>query len=255
MDFLRTRVVTMDFDAGTVSFGLVAAPEVKTNSWKVPLSVYNVRHFTVRAVLNDQVQLDVLLDSADSSSISLNSADWRKLFPFEKDAAIQNVLIAGIGLASTVTESRVARVRSLEVGSTKYANLLCPLSPYATTPSGLGIGFLRRHSITLDFPNRTLYLRAGKRFHLEEEHDMSGLHLLRQDGLTIVHSVDERSPAALAGSKPGDSILFINSKNASTIAMKAVRQMLRAKAGEKVSLILERNQKKLELAFLLKKLM
>jgi hypothetical protein len=50
--------------------------------------------------------------------------------------------------------------------------------------------------VTLDFPNRTLYLARGGHFSDADEPDMSGLHLIREGDKTLVYSVDAGSPAA-----------------------------------------------------------
>jgi hypothetical protein len=162
-------------------------------------------------------------------------------------------MIATTGLKENVTETLVGRLRELEIGGNKFRDLVCPLSPHAGVASGLGLAFLRRHVVTFDFPNGLLYLRPGKRFETVEEHDMSGLHLLRKDNKTFVHSVDRESPAALSGVEPGDVIRNINGREAESISIHEIRETLRSKPGATVSLTIDRKEKPVAVDFKLKR--
>jgi hypothetical protein len=44
-----------------------------------------------------------------------------------------------------------------------------------------------------------MYLQKGQAFDKPDEIDMSGLHLWRFEGRSVVHSVDKSSPAEAAG--------------------------------------------------------
>jgi S1-C subfamily serine protease len=76
-------------------------------------------------------------------------------------------------------------------------------------------------------PNGVLYLRKGVRFNEPDRRDLSGLHILRVDGATVVHSVDEGSPAGTAGVQSKDVILRIDGRPAEQESMFAIRQLLR----------------------------
>jgi C-terminal processing protease CtpA/Prc len=90
--------------------------------------------------------------------------------------------------------------------------------------------------VTLDFPNRTLYLARGGHFSDADEPDMSGLHLIREGDKTLVYSVDAGSPAAAVGIETGDVLLSINSQNVGQMKMKDVRQRFKTKDGDKVTI-------------------
>jgi len=53
--------------------------------------------------------------------------------------------------------------------------------------------------MVIDFAQRKIYLAKGKQFADLDREDLSGLHLLWKSGNVEVASVDEPSPAALAG--------------------------------------------------------
>jgi predicted aspartyl protease len=253
MDFLGRYKVHLDFDDQTLSILAAIGSEIKTNGWSVPLSVYRRRHFTIPARLNSNTVLDLLVDSGDNSTVSLNKEDWKKLFPSENAPNVHKLMIATTSLKENITESLVGRLGELEIGGKKYRDLVCPLSPHSAVASGLGLAFLRRHIVTFDFPNGLLYLRPGKRFETVEEHDMSGLHLLRKENKTFVHSVDRESPAALSGMERGDVIHGINGRETGSLTIHEIRETLRSKPGAAVSLLIERNEKPVTVEFKLKR--
>jgi predicted aspartyl protease len=253
MDLLKNHVVELDFDRGVVVISKEVPAQARTNAWRIPMRLSNKRHFLVPTLINGKVTLDLLLDTADSSTLSFKQEDWDLVFPPGENAAMHKVLLAGIN--KNVTESTLARLASVEVQSRKYSNVVCMLSLYETAPSALGMGFFRRHHVTFDFPNETLYLRPGRRFNAAEEHDMSGLHLLRRDSGTFVQSVDEGSPALLAGIQAGDVIRSINARKCAEMKMKEVRQLLKGKPGDKVSLEIERSGNIVKMIFVLKRVL
>jgi len=92
----------------------------------------------------------------------------------------------------------------------------------------LGTGFLSRFNVTLDFSNHEMILEKGKQFHKTDMMDMSGLHIVRREGKTIVHSVDPRSPGALQGIKAKDVIVKIGDQDISKTRLFVLRTLLSA---------------------------
>lgn len=254
MEFLKNHVIELDFNRGVVGIGKEVPAQVRSNAWRIPMKLSNARHFRVPTLINGKLKMDLLLDTGDSSTISLKKEDWDLVFPPDEKTLVRKVLLAGLN--KKVTESVLARLASVEVEveAHKYSNLVCVLSLYDTSPSALGIGFFRRHHVVFDFPNQMLYLQPGKQFDIQEEHDMSGLHLLRVEGKTLVHSVDEGSPASQAGIQAGDFILYIDGQRCAELAMKTIRQALRKNADKKVLLRIERAEKTMEMSLLLRRL-
>lgn len=115
----------------------------------------------------------------------------------------------------------------------------------------LGLGFWSRHIVTFDFPNKIIYLRQGDRFNEPDRYDLSGLHLLRMNGKTTVHSVDEGSPAAKAGLQPKDRIVKMDGKDIDKWSLFTIRQKLCVEA-EKVKMTIQRSERQLDIAFPLK---
>jgi C-terminal processing protease CtpA/Prc len=119
--------------------------------------------------------------------------------------------------------------------------------------SHLGLSFLSRHIVTLDFPNNRIYLKKGKGFKKDDETDMSGLHLLRISNQTVVYSVDEGSPAQKAGIRANDIILKVGDKDANTYDILELRRLLRSGVKHKILMTIKQNDDVKDVSFLLKK--
>jgi len=82
---------------------------------------------------------------------------------------------------------------------------------------------------------------------------MSGLHLLRHQGSTIVYSVDEGSPAFKQGIRSRDNIVSVNGQDSSNLTMDSIRRILRAGDGQQVALQVKRGTSVLGFRIALKK--
>lgn len=252
MDFLQNHVVSMDFDRQTLSIGIRVPEDPTRGAARIPLTRMANNGVGVPAVLNKTLSVVLLIDSGSNSSVSLSKANWNKLgYP---QAKTQRVFVAMIG--SPAAESLRLRLSEMQVASDVYPDLVCSLWPRDDAISGhLGLAFLRRHVATIDFPNEILYLRPGQHFRDEDETDMSGLHLLRDGGRTFVYSVDEGSPAAIAGMKAGDVLVRLDGASVSAKRMRDIHQQLKANDGVQVTLELRRNGHPLRVVFQLRKVL
>jgi PDZ domain/Aspartyl protease len=252
MDFLQNYVVSMDFDKQTLTIGGRVPEDATKGAARIPLTRMANNRVGVPAVLNKTLSLVLLIDSANTSSVCLSKANWNKLG--NPQARTQRLLVAMI--ENPVSESLRLRLCEMQVASDVYPDLLCLLWPREDAISDLlGLAFLRRHVATIDFPNKILYLRPGQHFRDADETDMSGLHLLRDGERTFVHSVDEGSPAAVAGMKAGDVLVRLNGESISAKRMRDIRQQLKAKDGAEATLELRRNEHSLKVVFQLKKVL
>jgi predicted aspartyl protease len=249
MDFFATHVVSIDFDRGLFSI-LDQMPGSVTNTFVVVPLKHLHRHFTAEVVINQSQSLDLLVDTGDNSFLSLNLKAWQKVFSTNQVHAMKaNVA----GADNQVVQSLIGLVRQLTVQGLNYTNLHATLIRNAADPSHLGLGFFRRHRVVFDFPNRKLYLQPGRQFSRPDEEDMSGLHLLRENQLTVVYSVDENSPASNAGIKPGDVVISVNGQNASSLTLNDIRCLLQSNDGDHVTLRIKRESASLSFKFILKK--
>ena len=210
MDLFGNKVVSIDFDNRLLSFHENTPESAKKSSTLVPIKAFYA-HYVVDVLVNEKVSVNLMLDTGDSGSVSFNESDWQKVFP-PGATNIYTATVGGVGNQSAQTQ--LGRIAELKVGSLTYTNLHALYIQNRSDVSHVGLNFFRRHIVTFDFPNQKLYLQPGKRFEMQDKNDMSGLHLLRINGLTVVHSVDDNSPAFNAGIRAQD-ILKLKRREAS----------------------------------------
>ena len=156
----------------------------------------------------------------------------------------------GSGLAESIngtSEGRIGASKDLAMGEFKGQG---PFLGEADR-NLLGLGFWSRFLVTLDLPHSAIYLKKGKGFARPDLHDLSGLHLLRVEGKTVVYSVDKDSVAAAKGIKGGDQILRLGTDTVDKTSMFRLRRAL-SQAGETVSLTLRRNTEEMQVELVLK---
>ena len=249
LDFFAQGVVTLDFERKLVSLYDETPDRIKKTAVAVPLEPSEQR-FSVRAVVNQIHSLKLMVDTGDNSSLSLNPESWQTVFSTSRAGEII-ATIAGVG--NQVTQSKVAGVRRLSIQGLDYTNLHATFIRNTNDLSHLGLGFFRRHKVTFDFPGEKLYLQPGSEFSVPDQENMSGLHLLREHGEVTVHSVDENSPAYNQGVRPGDIIVAVNSQDATSLALSAIRCVFQSQDGAEVGLDIRRGGGLLKVRFKLKK--
>jgi hypothetical protein len=149
-------------------------PDSVTNTFiAVPLKPL-LQHYTSEVLVNQTQTLDLMIDTGDNSSISLNSEAWQKVFSTNRVNAMK-ATVAGVG--NQMAQSQIGLVRQLTVRGLNYTNLHATSIRNPSDPSHLGLGFFRRHQVVFDFANRKLYLQPGQQFSKPDQEDMSGLHL------------------------------------------------------------------------------
>jgi S1-C subfamily serine protease len=141
----------------------------------------------------------------------------------------------------------------VQIGTNRYVNLIAQLVPSSTLPSQLSQAFIRRHILTLDFPNQLLYLAPGKHFADAEEPSLSGMLPVEVAGKIVVSSVDQESPAFRAGIRQDDQIISINCRDASSLGLKPLRQMLQAKPGTRIRVVVRRGEQTRKFRFTLER--
>ncbi|MBW8042223.1 MAG: PDZ domain-containing protein [Planctomycetes bacterium] len=245
MNFLKKHVVQIDFDKGTLSF--LQPQEQQRSQWgnELPISYNPLGIPQITGNIYDSIKVDFWIDTGANSTGGLSSDIFDQILS-EKELKTSEILFA---TASGVIRQREIRIDSLSVGSFKYQYLIFGEGNW----SYLGLSFLSRHGVTLDFPNNRIYLKKGKGFKKDDETDMSGLHLLHISNKTVVYSVDEGSPAQKAGIKAKDIILKLNDKDANQYDISELRRLLMSRDGHKIMMTIKQGDDVKDVSFLLKK--
>jgi hypothetical protein len=114
MDFLKHHPVELDFDNALFIIHNTTPEHFTRNASRIMMHPYNQRHHTIIAKLNEQALLNLMIDSAESRTISLNRTDWNRIFAPNAAMPVHKALIAQLG--GKVTEAPIARLSRLQIG-------------------------------------------------------------------------------------------------------------------------------------------
>jgi hypothetical protein len=245
MNFLQKYIVQMNFDEGKLIFmQSIVSPR---NDWgeAFTITLNTLGHPYVKGSIIDSINVDFLIDTGQNISGGVDAKIYKTL---PKNSIIKTTE-AITQTPSGATKSIKFRINNLSIGSLKYENLLLNVSD----ASSLGISFLSRHKVTFDFPGKKIYLSKGRYFEKTDEADMSGLHLLLLSDQTVVHSVDDSSPAEKAGIMANDVILSVQNKEANKYDMQELRRFLMSGDRDEIKMVIKRGKDTKELSFMLEK--
>ncbi len=245
MNFLRKNVVQIDFDKGVLSF--LQPIRGQNPDWGEGLEInYHLLGWPhITGNIHNGIKVDFVIDTGNNSTGDLRGTIFKEIISKKKVRMWETLAATAAG----TIRLRESRITNLRLGSFEYQDLIFGEGIL----SCLGLSFLSRHLVTLDFPNNRIYLKKGKDFKKVDETDMSGLHLLRISNKTIVHSVDEGSPAQRAGIEAKDVILKIGNESVSTYNMWKLRRILKSRDKRKITMTIKRGNDVKEMSFLLEK--
>ena len=253
MSCLKHYVVCFDCDQARFSIGGPVPERVRKSALAIPLKPARTSlGVVVEANINSLGPFRFGIDSGNSGygSIALNEHDWQIVFAHKTP---KTALVTLGGLGNQSHPSQLARLDMVQIGTNRYTNLIAQLVPSSTLPSQLGQAFIRRHILALDFPNRLLYLAPGKHFADAEEASLSGMLPVESAGKIVVSSVEQGSPAYRAGIRQDDQVISINGQDVSSLGLKALRQMLQAKPGTELRVVVKRGEETREFEFVLER--
>lgn len=168
------------------------------------------------------------------------------------DFLINNNLVESVAWDSSVsfsgiTKVRRVRVQEMKVGASTYKGLLMREGHQ----NALGLRFLNRHHVIMDFLNSKLYLKKGLGTFRVDREDKSGIKLINHNGQLIVALLDDLGPAKAGGIKKGDIIQRINNSSLSGKDINKIRKIFKGNNNEIISLVIKRNQEVLNVTFML----
>jgi len=232
----------------------------KTNTWKPgkrfeshDLDIMNQRpYIVIPATLTTGVDvfLRMIVDTGAGHPLSLEAGSMPQLVlpPGALPARI------GVGLNGPI-QGVLSRVPLLGIGNTHLQNVICSYPIYTGTQinrpddgrnGNIGNGILDHYQVVFDYVNEKIWFKKSNRLHKPFEYDMSGLDLISGGAEFrnyIVSGVDPGSPAAEAGLKEQDIILFIDLVPANAISITDIDNMLRSGNGKKLHVVYQRRGK------------
>jgi len=236
-DFARRHVVSLNFDRRLIEVENEHEDRPPPDAVRLELKPIGNGNFAVDTMV-DGVPMTLMIDTGDNGSISLNAEDWQRVLRAHPDAEVHTILASPI--SGTPLQSAAFRLKDVTVGSNHYRGFVATEIPNSHSPSTLGLRFLRQHLVRCDFQNRELFLKPASEFGETEVFDMSGLHLIRSNGTTLVYAVDRGSPADAVDIHPGDIVEDVNGEPAGSLSMRKIRRILKSSDGGTVTLSVRR---------------
>jgi hypothetical protein len=233
MDFLCKHIVQIDCDEGEVRF----LRRVESDAGKPVRLVMEDGYAFADLELQGHGKTRFLLDTGWISPDS-GTMEAALLADLAKKGACRTV---GESLLETVAGTKTSRItqgKEISVG-----DFAIDRPVFGEAPRNLlSLNALSRFVVTFDFPSGTMYLKKSKRFAEPDMWDISGLHLLRRQGQTVVHSVDKGSAAAMRGIQAGDKIAKIGARSAQDVSMYELRRLC-CEPGTTLDLVIERQDR------------
>jgi hypothetical protein len=219
MSFLKDYVLQIDFDRGHVRF-LKSVSELKQTAMKMSHDRFGRPVLTVKLATDRSVPMVVDTGMAVTGIGEVNRTIFRELLAENK------VTVKGPpGRASSVSGNLVGRngrLSSIRLGNFEHQQL----GIREGSMNALGLLYLSRYQLTLDFPHDTIYLEKGDRFPEPTPFDMSGMAIVRIEGVTTVNKVHPDGPAFALGIQAGDQITYVGDKQASDFSLLQLRRLL-----------------------------
>jgi hypothetical protein len=241
IDFLEDWIVAIDFDQGRFS---VLAPGTPADAkWGESVSVEydDSRLICVLPTVSAGVRDLFRIDTGSNGAVDLDDALFSRL------VSLHEVRVTGDSKAMTLSGSyspRAGRLSQFSLGSFQHEKL--------RTTSGkqnsLGLAYLHRYRVTIDFPGKRLFLAKGKHFADPDRGPMLGADLMFRGGAIAVESVDQRGPAYAAGVRAKDVIVELCGKPVSERKSSEIRRLLTTE-GKAVQVTVQRGGKRMEMQF------
>jgi outer membrane lipoprotein-sorting protein/predicted aspartyl protease len=216
-------------------------------------------HPHIKAKVDGQYEGNFVIDTGARSSLVLHTPFVQKYNLGAKTGKKIDVF-SGIGIGGKAM-GKLTRVKSVQIGS---FNIPAPVTTLSSSEKGafasekidgnIGGGILKRFTVIFDYPNKRMILEPNANFSYEDDFDMAGLWLTKDNDTTKVDFVVKDSPADKAGIKEGDVVVKINGQSTKDLLLRDIREMLRVGQGEKVSLIINSEGKEKNIKLKLKRL-
>jgi hypothetical protein len=245
MDFLGHQILHIDQDQGKVRF---LRPGGAYPGKPIPISYSPDEEPKIELDFQSSGKERFVIDTGNGGS---GSGDL-KADVFRSLARSKSLELLGINTfystASGTTTPRAGAVHQVKLGPFTHRGLVFHEARYNL----LGLSYWSRYVVTFDFHAQMAYLERSRRFALPEEVNRSGLHLLRVDGQTCVHSVDKDSPASAKGIAAEDVIVKFDGKSPDQMSLDSLRRVL-SSPGKSVTIVIRRRNEERELTLELSK--
>ena len=214
----------------------------------IPLTIENDQPFMQAQMIQPgraPIKAKLKIDTGSTDALGLNGSFVKD----EKLVSLKQKVVPQPGVAlGGITENYVTRIGGLRMGSILVKSPVAGCSKDLTRGGDAGtIGgeIFRRFRVIFDYSRGRMILEKNSQFDEPYKYDVSGLFLAMEGAnfdLVKVLRVTEKTPAAEAGLREGDTILKIDNKAANTFSLEQIRQIF-MQADHTYRLTVERNGK------------
>jgi len=239
MDFLKNFAVEFNFDAGKCRIWQ-SAPQSWLQEHSAPLTYDESSRPQVKLVLPGNKAEQFVIDTGANAS-TLRSDVFDELV---QKGDIQPAIAHGVVAMAGTFRAQSGYVNELHLESFSQSSIRLDRDPFST----IGVRYLSRYSVRLNFIDGKAYFAAGNRFSTAEQTATGGLAILQMNGEKVVCAVEPAGPAAASGIVPGDVIVAVDGRDAHQHDMVSLHEVLTRGAGASVPLLLNRNGQTYEVA-------
>lgn len=264
-DFTSRFVVEIDYAAKRMNLFDPKTYAYKGAGQRLPIKLVGNVPFVEATILDPgkpALSGLFLVDTGSRSSLSINAPfvqahDWLRELADRSIAAPYGL---GIGGETKATVGRVGAIRlgtyELEKPVTGFSFDKQGAKASSDTAGAIGGEILKRFDVVFDYSRAEMILTPNADFAKPNEYDMLGV-LLRLDAPEptgfYVQRVVEGSAAATAGLAPGDVIVAVDGKPASTYTLESIHDLFR-QDGRTMTLGIRRGESTMDVKVRLKKM-
>lgn len=227
LDFLRGRIIQIDFDEG-----IVRVQSEFANTLVLPDAPANPIAGGAGASPSTILKLDrygwypFLIDTSFTGAVVIESREINELI--DEDAAVEeqpDLFTSSDGRQKVVRAGRLRGLATLRGRTVRNVSFL------AGESTRIGLAYLSRFQVTLDFKHNHVYLIPGRRFD-EPENELSiAAAIVRRNNQATVIAVTPTGPADVAGIQAGDVVVKVDGISAMELSLFQLRESL-GKAGK-----------------------
>lgn len=261
-EFFNNLAVEINFSTNVLNVWRPKDLKTRRRGNKIPITIENKKpYLETDLVLPDGTlkKSKVVVDIGAGHALSLeNYEDHNNSFP--------KLTMANLGMGFTGPISGyISRIQKIELGKYKFRKVITAFpsinafkrETFLTKRDGnLGLGILKRFTVTFNYHDRVMYLKPAQRFGEPFEHDMSGIeYFTGGDDFKhiIIHRIEPSSAGDLAGLQKDDEILSINLKPVSQMTLEEVDDIFKSRDNRTILLEIFRQKKHLNVFMVLKR--
>lgn len=241
MDFLKRYIFRMDFDRGEVVFLRKVGPDP---GQRLAVTLKDDRPYVRINLPGLKEPENFILDTGFARGIGGCDGGCLRKPTFEALIKSGKLKLRGnyrfVGFAGGQMKG-YGWLDALPFAGNTHKNLSFTEKEH----SSLGLDVLSRYVVTFDFAHQAIYLKKGRQFDKPYRYNLSGLHMRRVKGQTVVASVADGSAAAKAGILPGDVLLQIDKEQINSMTLYTLCDRL-CDEGKKIVLTVRREAKQFD---------